>query len=122
MKATEKKGQNPILKGYNMLLYFAGTMIMYEPVEECVVDFWSKGIIKTLPVSSSNPRFLKAASQLRDECKDINLCVMRLQEDYKKLLAGTEIPVAYPVKSSYVINGKESEKVTEFYNSYGWKN
>ena len=43
-----------------MLLYFAGSMIMYEPSEECVVDFWTNGILKSLPVSSSNPNFIQA--------------------------------------------------------------
>ena len=47
--------ENNILKGYNMLLYFAGSMIMYEPSEECIVDFWTNGVLKKLPVSSSNP-------------------------------------------------------------------
>ena len=45
-----------------MLFYFAGSMIMHEPSEECIVDFWEKGILKNLPVSSSNPNFVKAAS------------------------------------------------------------
>ena len=34
----DNKSQNHnILKGYNMLFYFAGSMIMYEPSEECIV-------------------------------------------------------------------------------------
>ncbi len=100
----EKKDidQNSILKGYNLLLYFAGSMIMYEPVEECVVDFWSKGILTTLPVSSTNPRFIQAASQLRSSCQDVDLCVARLQEDYNKLFSASGLPFARPVKSSYV--------------------
>ncbi|MCX6259712.1 MAG: hypothetical protein NTY95_02595 [Bacteroidia bacterium] len=74
MEAKAQKDQNALLKGYNMLLYFAGSMIMYEPVEECVVDFWSKGILKALPVKSNNTRFNTASSQLRESCKDKTLC------------------------------------------------
>jgi TorA-specific chaperone len=126
MEAKKEIDQNSILKGYNMLLYFAGSMIMYEPVEECVVDFWSKGILTTLPVSSTNPRFVKAASQLRTSCNDIDLCVARLQEDYNKLFSSSGLPFARPVKSSYIpghnTDGVEPEKVSDFYNSYGWKN
>ncbi|MFZ0281200.1 MAG: molecular chaperone TorD family protein [Bacteroidales bacterium] len=124
----EKKDidQNSILKGYNLLLYFAGSMIMYEPVEECVVDFWSKGILTTLPVSSTNPRFIQAASQLRSSCQDVDLCVARLQEDYNKLFSASGLPFTRPVKSSYasgiIGSGAGSEKVSDFYNSYGWKN
>lgn len=126
MEVAKEKDQNAILKGYNMLLYFAGSMIMYEPDEECVLDFWSKGILTTLPVSSSNPRFVLAASQLRSSCQDISMCITSLQEDYNKLFAGSGLTTAKPVKSIYISNyhhnGKETEKVSDFYNSYGWKN
>ena len=53
-----------------MLFYFAGSMVMHEPSEECIVDFWEKGILKNLPVFSTNPNFIKAASQLRDSFAD----------------------------------------------------
>ncbi len=76
------KVENSVLKGYNMLLYFAGSMVMYEPDEECVIDFWSKGILKALPVRSSNPRFMEAASQLRDSCKDKDTC----RESFRMIL------------------------------------
>lgn len=115
-----------ILKGYNMLLYFAGSMIMYEPSEECVVDFWKNGILKNLPVSSSNPKFIKAASQLRDSCIDKTICVKILREDYVRLFARKELTPAPAYESLYRINGQlnsshSAASVTEFYNSYGWE-
>lgn len=126
MNSAERKEQNAILKGYNMLLYFAGSMIMYEPVEECVYDFWSKGILNKLPVSSGNPRFIKAASLLKNSCKEPEECIRGLQDDFRKLFSVSGTPDALPLRSSYLtnhpINGKESEKVTDFYDSYGWKN
>jgi TorA maturation chaperone TorD len=125
MEFNKTKDQNSVLKGYNMLLYFAGSMIMYEPVEECVVDFWSKGILKALPVKSSNPRFFKAASQLRESCKDKTICRRMLQEDFKRLFSGSGIPLAPAIKSNYIDialqNPSGFENVTDFYNSYGWK-
>jgi TorA-specific chaperone len=125
MDAKKLKEQNSVLKGYNMLLYFAGSMIMYEPVEECVVDFWSKGILKALPVKSSNPRFIEAASQLRDSCKDKTPCRRMLQDDFNKLFIGSGLPLASPLKSNY-INIEESsrlgaEQVSDFYSAYGWQ-
>lgn len=115
-----------ILKGYNMLLYFAGSMIMYEPSEECIVDFWKNGILKNLPVSSSNPKFIKAASQLRDSCIDKTICVKILREDYVRLFARKELTPAPAYESLYRINGQlnsshSAASVTEFYNSYGWE-
>jgi TorA maturation chaperone TorD len=124
MEAKAQKDQNALLKGYNMLLYFAGSMIMYEPVEECVVDFWSKGILKALPVKSNNTRFYTASSQLRESCKDKTLCRSMLQEDFNKLLSGSRQPLAPPLKSNYADISLEevlgAEKASDFYNAYGW--
>jgi len=120
MKENYRNDQNAILKGYNMLLYFAGSMIMYEPSEECVVDFWSGDILKALPVSSRNPRFMKAAAQLRNSCKDKPLCKNKLQNDFNRLFSGSLLAPA--VKSIYSERQiyAETENVSDFYNSYGW--
>ncbi len=121
------KDQNTILKAYNLLLYFAGSMVMYEPDEECVEDFWSNGILNNLPVSSRNPRFIEAASKLRCSCSEKDLCKEILLKDYKKLFSGPGSPFASPVKSNYAGNqtfngiGKKSDKVSDFYDSYGWR-
>lgn len=109
-----------------MLLYFAGSMIMYEPSEECITDFWTKGILKNLPVSSSNPKFVKAASQLRDSCVDKTICGKILREDYIRLFARQELPLAPAYESLYQNIGQHfssynSASITEFYNSYGWE-
>ena len=120
-----KISHHNILKGYNMLLYFAGSMIMYEPSEECITDFWKNGILKKLPVSSSNPTFIKAASQLRDSCSDPSMCSKRLKEDYIRLFSGPEMPLAPAFESLYrkkELPGlyNQFSGVTEFYNAYGW--
>lgn len=109
-----------------MLLYFAGSMIMHEPNEECIVDFWENGILKKLPVSSSNPNFIKAASQLRDSCINKAICGKIMREDYLRLFSARERPLAPAYESLYVNNVKnnsnqDSSNVTEFYNSYGWQ-
>jgi TorA maturation chaperone TorD len=116
---------NSVLKGYNMLLYFAGSMIMYEPDEECVIDFWSNGILRSLPVKSSNPRFMEAASQLRESCKDKTTCRENLQNDFQRLFSAGILSLAPPVESFYAGNSlpdfSHREKVSDFYESYGWK-
>jgi len=113
-----------LLKGYNMLLYFAGSMIMSEPTEECVIDFWVKGTLRKLPVTSSNPRFIKAASQLRESCEDEETCRVRLAGDYFRLFAVTGLPLA-PARASIYLKHEDKYRngalnITEFYNSYGW--
>jgi TorA maturation chaperone TorD len=123
MLIDNKSHEHNSLKGYNMLLYFAGSMIMHEPSEECIVDFWKKGILKNLPVSSGNPHFIKAASQLRDSCLDSTLCLKTIQEDYTLLFSG-EGPAHVPAYESFYrksTSGYNSSDVTKFYNSYGWE-
>jgi TorA maturation chaperone TorD len=120
-----KNPDHNILKGYNMLFYFAGSMIMHEPSEECIVDFWERGILKNLPVSSSNPNFIKAASQLRDSFTDKTRFGKLLHEDYLRLFSTSVTSLAPAYESQYskeISNnsGFHSSSVTEFYNSYGW--
>jgi TorA maturation chaperone TorD len=114
-----------LLKGYNMLLYFAGSMIMSEPTDECVIDFWTSGTLRKLPVSSSNPRFLMAASILRDTCTDKEICRQMLSEDYFTLFAENELPLA-PARASVYLADRNAgvpieREISEFYNSYGWQ-
>jgi TorA maturation chaperone TorD len=124
MMIREKVQEHNVLKGYNMLLYFAGTMIMFDPSQECIYDFWSKGILKNLPVSSANPRFIKAASQLRASVDDSNV-YKKMKEDFQYLFNRTEKPLAPPYESIYKTREDGSIKVitdvTEFYKSYGWE-
>lgn len=118
-----KNKYHNILKGYNLLLYFGGSMIMYKPNEECVVDFFIKGNISRLPVSSTNPNFIKAAALLRDPCNDKAGCLKELQEDYDRLFAGIGEHPAPAYESFYkntVAADVNSMSVSDFYNSYGW--
>jgi len=114
-----------VLKGYNIILYFAGSMIMNEPTEECVIDFWKNGKLRNLPVSSSNPRFLKAAELLRDSCNDKTKCKQDLAQDFYRLFSVCGLPLAPAYASIYLKrNGnppESAEKVSKFYESYGWK-
>jgi putative dimethyl sulfoxide reductase chaperone len=112
-----------ILKAYNLLLYFSGSMIMYEPNEECVVDFWQQGILTKLPISSSNPNFARAASQLRDSCMDKSVCLKKMKEDYNRLFADEGTPLAPALESLYINTSEPNQNgssVSDFYNSYGW--
>lgn len=113
-----------ILRGYNLLLYFSGSMLMNEPTDDCVTDFWTNGTLKNLPVSSSNPRFIKAASLLRESCHDDAVCSNILAEDFSRLFSATGLLLAPAHSSQYLgqskYNGKSYEKISEFYDSYGW--
>jgi len=121
-----KSHNHNILKGYNMLFYFAGSMIMHEPSEECITDFWEKGILRNLPVSSANPNFVRAASQLRESFADRTSFARLLHEDFLRLFTRQRPALAPAYESQYLKkvsdnSGYHSSSVTEFYNSYGWQ-
>lgn len=108
-----------------MLFYFAGTMVMWDPSIECIHDFWNHEMLKKLPVSSRNPRFIKAASQLRESVDDSNSSLEMMRIDYYTLFTNNSEPLAPPVESFFQKNntitpGKEMAPVNEFYSSYGW--
>lgn len=119
-----KKDFINLIKGYNMLLYFTGSMIMYEPREDCAIDFLSDGLLKRLPVSSSNPLFIKAAGLLREPFPGRELFKDMLVKDYKLLFSPEGSMLAIPRKSAYpeqkMIHGP-SDEPGDFYSSYGWK-
>jgi TorA maturation chaperone TorD len=100
-------------------------MVLHEPSEECIVDFWERGIIKNLPVFSTNLNFIKAASQLRDSFADKTTFARDLHEDYLRLFTKPLPPLAPAYESLYVReltdpDGYHSLNVSEFYTSYGW--
>jgi putative dimethyl sulfoxide reductase chaperone len=115
-----------ILKGYNMLFYFGGSMIMHEPSKDCITDFWEKGILKNLPVSSSNPNFITAAAQLKDSFADKTNFGKLLHEDYVRLFA-KEVPALAPAyeslypRDTFRSPNNNFSNVSEFYKSYGWE-
>jgi TorA maturation chaperone TorD len=116
--------QKNLLKGYNMLLYFSGSLIMYEPSEECVMDFFSDGLLKKLPITSSNPRFIYAAALLRESCTSRDTCRTELIRDHRRLFASDGMRLAIPLESEYTGTHKSSDPVkpvSEFFDSYGWK-
>lgn len=113
-----------LLKAYNMLLYFAGSMIIKEPSEECVIDFWERGALKNLPLKSSNPRFIKAASVLRESCSEKGLCRKSLAEDFFRLFDEKGLRLTPARESEYTKKENNTfshiETADEFYRSYGW--
>lgn len=113
-----------LLKGYNVLLYFTGSMITYEPTEECVTDFWKKGLLKRMPVLSNNPRFIKAVSQLRESCSDQSLCSVLMKRDYTRLFTGQSSSV--PLLASEFTDSQDEKtrikkEIKDLYDTYEWR-
>jgi putative dimethyl sulfoxide reductase chaperone len=126
MVLNKTGGENNLLKAYNMMLYFAGTMVMWDPENECIHDFWKDGMLKSLPVTSSNPSFIKAASQLRESISDKTSSFEYMKRDFQALFSGSDTQYAPPTESEFrkkykTFSGKKISGVSEFYKSYGWQ-
>jgi len=108
-----------------MLLYFSGSMIMYEPTEECIIDFWIEGSLKNLPVKSSNPRFIIASALLRESCEDRSFFKKKLGDDFYRLFDINGTALAPAIESVFCKRNNNSvrpvENAGEFYKSYGWQ-
>ncbi|HVN58755.1 MAG TPA: molecular chaperone TorD family protein [Bacteroidales bacterium] len=116
---TEEKN---ILKAYNMLLYFSGTMIMWDPSTECIQDFWKQEILKKLPVTSGNPRFMFAASALRESVDDPGSSYEMMMADFGSMFAEGGSLTAPPVESRIrEATSVGKDRATQFYSSYGWE-
>jgi TorA maturation chaperone TorD len=90
-----------------------------------VVDFWKNGILKRLPVSSSNPNYILAASLFRESCEDKSICGKTLRDDYMRLFGNNDLALSPAYESIFrkmgnTDSGENPLSVTEFYNSYGW--
>ncbi len=85
---TNEKEQENVLKAYTLLLYFSSSMIMHGPGDECISDFLTSGLLKRLPLSSSNPRFIHATSLLRSQdTSDKERCKKELNSDFTDCFA-----------------------------------
>lgn len=125
---TENNEEKNLIKGYVMMLYFAGTMVMFDPSRECIYDFWTKGILKQLPVKSSNSDFIKAAGLLRDSADKTDGKYENMRNDYMHLFsgAGVEQPAAPPFASVYLdpeklIAGQNTLDIRNIYKKYNWE-
>lgn len=122
---TNEKEQENVLKAYTLLLYFSSSMIMHGPGDECISDFLTSGLLKRLPLSSSNPRFIHATSLLRSQdTSDKERCKKELNSDFNRLFAKNSL--APPYKSYYAKDDNKEKKgnregVSGFYDSYGWQ-
>ncbi len=121
-----EENNSDILKGYSMLLYFAGSFILNEPTEDCIKDLVSEDIFKKMPVSSNNPNYILATSFLNNINSSSNIAYDDILADHLNLFGGTGISLAPPYESYYrskehLLNQKPATEVKNIYRSYGWK-
>jgi TorA maturation chaperone TorD len=121
-----EENNSDILKGYSMLLYFAGSFILNEPSEECIRDLVAEDIFKKMPVSSNNPNYVLASSFLNQLNSNNKIAYDAILADHLNLFGGSGESMAPPYESYYrsrehLLNQQQAMEVRNIYRSYGWK-
>ena len=116
---------NNILKGYSMLLYFAGSFILNEPQESCINDLASSNIFRKMPLKSDNPDYILATSFLYHINDIVETDFYEIKNDYITLFGGAGKSLAPPYESVYLsdehlVNQKQASEVRHIYKTYGW--
>jgi len=115
-----------IIKGYSVLLSFAGAFILDQPQQGCINDLINEDILKNLPVKSNNPTFLLASSYLRNLGEGQDLDYDIIIGDYKSLFSSSGPSIAPINESEYLsedhlIFEKKGYGLKRIYDIYGWK-
>jgi len=118
--------ENNFFAAYGMMLSFAGSFILYEPHTGCISDLIEMDLLKKLPIESDNPKFIKAASYLREIDPSHPMDYDKIINDHLELFGGKGKAKATPYSSVYmssdhIMNDTLSIQVRKIYNAYGWK-
>jgi TorA maturation chaperone TorD len=112
-----------LLQAYNALFLFLGGAVTMAPDESGLPHICDSGLLRNLPVESSNKRFQAASRLLRSPCPFKQQCHLAINNNYSSLLATEKEAEAYPAASHWV---SSSQSVTEhhhelckLYNRYG---
>jgi len=120
-----EENNSDLLKGYSMLLYFAGSFVLNEPSEDCIQDLVTEDIFKKMPVSSNNPNYILASSFLNNLNSSRELGFDRILADHLNLFGGSGTTLAPPYESYYMsknhlLNQEQAREVNHIYRTYGW--
>jgi TorA maturation chaperone TorD len=126
MIKIENNPGNNVLKGYSMLLSFAGTFVLQQPQTGCINDLAETDIFKRMPVESKNPGFILASSYLRTICKGVDIDYDMIMSDHKSLFGAKGKSLAPPYESEYLSDDKllfkeQTSEVSKIYEIYGWR-
>jgi len=121
-----EENNSDILKGYSMLLYFAGSFILNEPTESCIRDLVTEDIFKKMPVSSNNPNYILASSFLNNLNSSNEINYDHILADHLNLFGGSLTTMAPPYESYYMskdhlLNQEQALEVNHIYRTYAWE-
>ena len=112
-----------LLQAYTALFLFLGGSVSMTPVESGLPHLCDAGLLRNLPVASTNNSFSEASRLLKSPCPFKHQCHVAVGDNYSSLLAVRENSGAFPAASGWINHGMTSEahyeKLTIFYKRYG---
>lgn len=113
-----------LLQAYTSLFLFLGSSVSMEPGESGLPHLCDAGLLRNLPVGSTNARFEMASRLLKSPCPVKHQCHLAVGDNYRQLLAGNEPAGAFPAASYWVKTGRPAEEhhgeLTGVYHRYGY--
>jgi len=113
-----------LLQAYTALFLFLGGSVSMSPGESGLPHLCDAGLLRNLPVGSTNNRFEAASRLLKSPCPFKQQCHLAVGNNYSSLLAGNETAEAYPAASHWIRTGRSAEEhhleLSELYKRYGY--
>ncbi|MRR24177.1 hypothetical protein EG830_14495 [bacterium] len=113
-----------LLQAYTALFLFLGSSVSMSPGESGLPHLCEAGLLRNLPVGSTNSRFQLASRLLKSPCPVKNQCHLAVADNYRALLAGSKEAGAYPAASHWVNTGMTAEEhyaeQASLYRRYGY--
>ena len=113
-----------LLQAYTSLFLFLGGAVSMSPGESGLPHLCDSGMLRNLPVGSTNSHFDAASRLLRSPCPFKQHCHLAVGDNYRSLLAGSENAEAYPAASHWIRTGVSVEahlgELARLYSRYGY--
>jgi len=113
-----------LLQAYTSLFLFLGGAVSMSPGESGLPHLCDSGMLRNLPVESTNSRFDAATRLLRSPCPFKQQCHLAVGDNYRSLLAGSENAEAYPAASHWINTGNSVQEhhleLSHLYGKYGY--
>jgi TorA maturation chaperone TorD len=113
-----------LLQAYTTLFLFLGGSVSMAPGNSGLPHLCDAGLLRNLPVESSNKWFSEASRLLRSPCPFKQQCHTAVGDNYGALLSDGDRAEAFPAASHWAASGMKTEdhhkKLCSLYNMYGY--
>lgn len=113
-----------LLQAYTALFMFLGGSISLSPAESSLPHVCDSGLLRNLPVESSNSEYEKASRLLRSPCQHKSTCSVTVSANYKAILSEDKNSTAFPEASRWFRNGMDPSEYRQrlelLYSRYGY--